>query len=64
VENHEYNNNKKPIKTIEISLFVCMIEFYVTLTQYRSYGDIPAVMVEEDLRFPSVHYFRHEQALE
>jgi hypothetical protein len=26
--------------------------------------DVPAIMVEEDLRYPSVHYFRHEWALE
>jgi hypothetical protein len=26
-------------------------------TQYRSYGDVPALLVGEDLRFPFVHYF-------
>jgi hypothetical protein len=44
-------------------LFVCF-GFYVTSTQYRSYRDVPALLVEEDLRCPSVHYFRHEQAPE
>jgi hypothetical protein len=38
--------------------------FYVTPTQYRSYGDVPALLVEEDLRCPSMHYYRHEQAPE
>jgi hypothetical protein len=44
-------------------LFVCF-GFYVTSTQYRSYRDVPALLVEEDLRCPSVHYFRHERAPE
>jgi hypothetical protein len=41
-------------------LFICLIGFYVTPTHYRSYGHIPALLVEEDLRCPSIHYFRHE----
>jgi hypothetical protein len=43
----------------------CLIGFYVTPTQYKScksYGDVPALPVEEDLRCPSVHYFRHKWA--
>jgi hypothetical protein len=36
--------------------FVCLIGFYVTRTQYRSYRDVPAVLVEEGLRTSSVHY--------
>jgi hypothetical protein len=44
--------------------FVCLFGFSVTLTQYRSYGDVPALLVKEDLRCPSVHYFRHKQAPE
>jgi hypothetical protein len=39
---------------ILICLFVFL--FYVTSTQYRSYRDVPALLVEEDLRCPSVHY--------
>jgi hypothetical protein len=31
------------------SLFVCLIGFYTTPTQYRSYGDVPALLAEEDL---------------
>jgi hypothetical protein len=34
--------------------------FYVAPTWYRSYGIFPALLVEEDLRGPSVHYFRHK----
>jgi hypothetical protein len=41
-------------------LFVCF-GFYVTSTQYRSFGGVPALLVEEDLRCSSVHYFRHER---
>jgi hypothetical protein len=41
--------------------FVCL-GFYVTSTKYRSYRDVPALLVEEDLRRPSVHYFRHKWA--
>jgi hypothetical protein len=44
-------------------LFVCF-GFYVTSTQYRSYRDVPALLVEEDLRCPSVHYFRHKRVSE
>jgi hypothetical protein len=32
--------------------------------QYRSYGNVPALLMEKDLRCPSVHYFRHERELE
>jgi hypothetical protein len=32
---------------IHIFLFVCLIGFYVTLTQYRSYGDVPALLVRK-----------------
>jgi hypothetical protein len=42
----------------------CLIGFYVTPTQYRSFGDFPALLVEEDLMCPSVYYFRHERAPE
>jgi hypothetical protein len=34
------------------------------LSVYRSYRDVPALLVEEDLRCPSVHYFRHERVPE
>jgi hypothetical protein len=46
---------------LNVFLFVSF-EFYVTSTQYRSYRDVPALLVEEDLTF--VHYFRHERAPE
>jgi hypothetical protein len=42
------------------SVFVCF-GFNVTSTQYRSYRDVPALLVEEDLRCPSMNYFRHER---
>jgi hypothetical protein len=44
--------------------YVCSIGFYFTPTQNRSYRDVPASLVEEDLRCPSVNYFRLEQAPE
>jgi hypothetical protein len=44
-----------------IFFFVVCFGFYVTSTQYRSYHDVPALLVEEDLRCPSVHCFRHER---
>jgi hypothetical protein len=28
------------------------VRFYIKLTQYRSYGDFPSFLVEEDLRCP------------
>jgi hypothetical protein len=31
---------------------VCLIGFYVTPIQYMSYGDVPTLLVEEDLRCP------------
>jgi hypothetical protein len=49
------------IKVAEVVYFVCLIVFYVTPTQYRSFGDYQALQVEEDLRCHCVHYFRHEQ---
>ena len=37
---------------------VCyFVGFNVAPTHYRAYGDFPALMVEEDPRCPSVHYF-------
>jgi hypothetical protein len=42
----------------------CLIGFYVKPTQYRSYGDVPVLLVEEDLMCPFVHYVRHEPVLE
>jgi hypothetical protein len=46
-----------------VMLFVCLFVwfwFYVTPTQYSLFGDVPALLVEEDLRCPSVHFFfRH-----
>jgi hypothetical protein len=50
------------------NMFVCLIDwligFYATPPQYRSYDDVQALLVEEDLRCPSVHYFRYERAPE
>jgi hypothetical protein len=46
-------------------IFVCLFYWiYVTPKQYRSYGDVPALLVEEDRRRPSVHYLRHERVPE
>jgi hypothetical protein len=46
-----------------VCLFVCLLFFFhVTPTQFWSYGDVPALLVEVDLRHPSVHYFRHKRA--
>jgi hypothetical protein len=47
-----------------VCLFVSLFGFHVTLTLYRSYRVVPALLVEEDLVCPSVHYFRHERAHE
>jgi membrane protease YdiL (CAAX protease family) len=47
-----------------VILFIIFLGFYVTSTQDRSYRDVPALLVEEDLRCPSVHYFRHERVPE
>jgi hypothetical protein len=55
-------DKRNPFK-MKLILFVCL-GFYVTSTQYRSYRDVPALLVEEDLRCPSVHYFRHGRAPE
>jgi hypothetical protein len=57
-------NFRLVVKFSQVYLFVCLIGFYVTSTKYRSYGDVRALLVEEDLRRPSVHYFRHELAPE
>jgi hypothetical protein len=45
-------------------IYIWLIGFYVTPTQYRSFGDVPALLVKEDLKCPSLHYFRHERAPE
>jgi hypothetical protein len=38
-----------------LSKFVYLFEFYFKPTQYRSYGDVPALLVEEDLTaFPCI----------
>jgi hypothetical protein len=41
-----------------------LLGFYVTPTQYRSFGDVPALLVKEDLRCPYVYFFRHKRAPE
>jgi hypothetical protein len=68
VHNGAYRVSNCPSPNItEVCLFVCLFVyfgFYVTSTQYRSYRDIPALLVEENLRCPSVHYFRHERVPE
>jgi hypothetical protein len=35
---------------------VCLIGFYIVPTHKRSYGEVPALLEEEDLRCLSVHY--------
>jgi hypothetical protein len=50
------------LKSIAESLF--LVGFYVASRQYMSYVDFPALLVKEDCRCPSVHYFRHKQAPE
>jgi hypothetical protein len=47
-------------------VFVVVFQFglYVATTQYRSYGDISALLVEEDLRCPFMHFVRHKRAPE
>jgi hypothetical protein len=47
---HEEEQSKR-----HVSHIVCLIGFYVTLTQYRSYNTVTALLVEEDLRCPSMH---------
>jgi hypothetical protein len=47
-----------------MNCFVYLIGFNVTPTQYMSYGDVPDLLVEEDLMCLSVHYLRHERAPE
>jgi hypothetical protein len=37
------------------SSFFFLIEFYLTSSQYKSYGEVPALLVEKDLECPSVH---------
>jgi hypothetical protein len=37
-----------------------LVGFYLAPT--LSYGDVPALLVEEDLRCASGYYFRHERA--
>jgi hypothetical protein len=59
------NEQYEKLSICKLEAFVCLIGFYVTSTQYRSYyGDVRALLVEEDLRCPSVHYLRHERASE
>jgi hypothetical protein len=57
---------KKKKEDIELQtvfcLFVVCFGFNVTSAQYRSYRDVPALLVEEDLRCPSVLSLRHERA--
>jgi hypothetical protein len=46
------------------TLFLFLVEFYVASTQYNSYGNFPALLVEEDLRYVFLHYFMHKRAPE
>jgi hypothetical protein len=52
------------LKCTKYDYFFILIGFYVTLAQYRSYRDVSALLVEEDLRCLSVHYSRHKRAPE
>jgi hypothetical protein len=49
---------------MKINIIFFLVGFYVASTQYRSYGDFPALLVAENLGCPSVHYFRDKQAPE
>jgi hypothetical protein len=42
-----------------VVIIIIMVGLYVAPTQYRSYGDFPASLVQEDLRSPSdyINYF-------
>jgi hypothetical protein len=53
--------NKNVISKRHIHIF--SVGYYVAPTQYRLQGDFPAILVEGNLRCPSMHYFRHEQPI-
>jgi hypothetical protein len=40
-----------------IIIFYFLVGIYIAPTQYKSYGDIPNLPVEEDFRCSSVHYY-------
>jgi hypothetical protein len=42
-----------------LSTYIVIYSFLIRLYVYSTYGDISVYLVEEDLWFPSVHYFRH-----
>jgi hypothetical protein len=47
-----------------VVIIIYFIGFNFAPTQYRSYGDFSALLVEEGLRFTFVHDFRHKWAPE
>jgi hypothetical protein len=52
---------KADVSVVQYSpLFVCLFNWVLPHTD----TDVPALLLEEDLRSPSVHYFRHKRATE
>ena len=45
-----------------IEICSAVLDFMVAPILERLHGDFPALLAEEDLRFSSVHYLRHERA--
>jgi hypothetical protein len=57
-QNHENSASRiKPFWNQMIQNNTLYIIWHKKLpTQYQSYGDLPALLVEDDLKCPSVHY--------
>jgi hypothetical protein len=49
----------KSLYCVNLDIFV---GFIVAPTHYRSYGDLPPVLMEDDLMCPSLNFFRHKRA--
>jgi hypothetical protein len=49
---------------MEEYIFSLLVGFNIAPTQYRSYGDFPALLGEKDFRSPSEYYFRHKRTPE
>jgi hypothetical protein len=55
----------KPIRGLSaVSNGSCLVGFYVATTKKRLYGDVSALLLKEDMRCPTVYYFRHRRAPE
>jgi hypothetical protein len=48
---------------IRDALSVFLVGYLIATTQYMSYGNFPALLVEEHFEWPSVHYFRQNEDL-